>query len=266
MKIRLISDIHNEFRVLNLSVMDDEKEQILILAGDIGVATDLNRQRTIIDFLEDMDSRFKKVIYVLGNHEFYDCNKPDVLDKIHEETDHLENTFILQDSFIDIDGVIFVGATLWTDLHNGNPLIINESKRGMNDYHIIKNSDDGYARFTPDDSVKEHHMSREYIFHIASENRDKKVVVISHHSPSYQSIHEKWRSSIDMTLNYNFFSDLDEQIDANDNIGLWVHGHCHDSFDYNIGKTRVACNPRGYSHYKDDQENGSFDPCLVLEV
>ena len=30
---------------------------------------------------------------------------------------------------------------------------------------------------------------------------------------------------------------------------LWVHGHTHSSFDYNIHGTRVVCNPRGYEDH-----------------
>jgi hypothetical protein len=35
----------------------------------------------------------------------------------------------------------------------------------------------------------------------------------------------------------------------------------HDSVDYEIGRTRVLCNPRDY--YGD---NPAFDPALVVEV
>ena len=46
-------------------------------------------------------------------------------------------------------------------------------------------------------------------------------------------------------------------------VTLWVHGHTHDVFDYDVFGTRVICNPRGYVSY---QENIEFNPDLVVEI
>ena len=267
MKLRIMSDLHGEFSIFDVPVMEDEDKQILILAGDIGVAQNGQRQNTIIEFLEEMSKRFHKVIYVLGNHEYYNSDYTKVLPKLYEEIDHLSNVVILHDSFVRINDTIFVGSTLWTDLMDGDKLIMSEAKRCMNDYFLIKDNRTGYRRLEPKTTVEEHQKSKEYIFHIASENRDTKVVVISHHAPSYGSVAIQYRSSsFDNIMNYNFFSDLDDLIEMNDNIVLYTHGHTHTSFDYNIGKTRVICNPRGYSKYQDKQENAFFNPKLVIEI
>ena len=42
---------------------------------------------------------------------------------------------------------------------------------------------------------------------------------------------------------------------------LWIHGHTHTAFDYDVRGTRVVCNPRGYPH-----ETTGFDPALVVTV
>ena len=47
---------------------------------------------------------------------------------------------------------------------------------------------------------------------------------------------------------------------------LWCFGHTHESADVNVNGTRVVGNPRGYSRYRDSQENSRFDAALVLEV
>jgi Icc-related predicted phosphoesterase len=44
---------------------------------------------------------------------------------------------------------------------------------------------------------------------------------------------------------------------------LWIHGHVHESFEYTIGQTKVACNPRGYVRYG---ENAGFDPGRQLTL
>jgi predicted phosphodiesterase len=50
---------------------------------------------------------------------------------------------------------------------------------------------------------------------------------------------------------------------GNLNISVKVHGHTHESFDYEIGKTRVVCNPRGYASI---EENRGFRPDFTVEV
>jgi hypothetical protein len=50
-----------------------------------------------------------------------------------------------------------------------------------------------------------------------------------------------WRAS-DIT-NSAFVSDLTELVKK---ANFWFHGHCHDSFDYQVGACRVVANPRGY--------------------
>ena len=267
MKVRLYSDLHNEFSLFDVPVMKDEHLQILILAGDIGIAKAGQRQNTIIDFLEELSPRFHKILYVLGNHEFYGCDYSTVHNTLYEETDHLKNVVILQDSFVRINDVIFVGATLWTDFKSGDSFVMNEATRGMNDYRAIKDHRSGYRKLSPETILMEHYNSKDYIFHIASENRDSKIVMITHHAISYGSVAMMYRSSsYDMIMNYNFFSDLDEEILANDNIVLAVHGHTHTSFDYKIGNTRVVCNPRGYETYNRPIENRFFNKELIIKI
>jgi Icc-related predicted phosphoesterase len=63
-------------------------------------------------------------------------------------------------------------------------------------------------------------------------------------------------------LTPSFASNLEGLLDAN-KIELWIHGHTHDSFDYEIYDKRVVCNPRGYSPH---ELNRDFRPDWVVEV
>jgi len=83
-------------------------------------------------------------------------------------------------------------------------------------------------------------------------------VVVTHHLPHRQSIHSKWEGD---PLNPGFASDLSRLVRPP--VRLWVHGHTHESFDYQVNGTRVICNPRGYVPM---QPNTAFDPKLVVEV
>ena len=89
---------------------------------------------------------------------------------------------------------------------------------------------------------------------------DGKTVVITHHAPSAASIAPRFGD--DSThINASFVSRLDELIAPP--VRLWVHGHTHASFDYELSGARVVCNPRGYVPM---EINPGFDPGLVVEV
>jgi Icc-related predicted phosphoesterase len=61
-------------------------------------------------------------------------------------------------------------------------------------------------------------------------------------------------------LNAAYASDLSDVIEQG-RPALWLHGHTHDSCGYQVGSTRIVCNPRGY-----EDENPKFDPALVVKV
>jgi len=69
-------------------------------------------------------------------------------------------------------------------------------------------------------------------------------------------------------LSAAFASNLDHLVERAD---LWIHGHTHDNFDYQLGRCRVVCNPRGYVWERHGGnghtvENPEFNPGLVVEV
>jgi len=45
-----------------------------------------------------------------------------------------------------------------------------------------------------------------------------------------------------------------------------LHGHVHDSFDYQIAGCRVVANPAGYWHSYFGLENKQFNPNLIVEI
>ena len=87
-----------------------------------------------------------------------------------------------------------------------------------------------------------------------------KTVVVTHHLPSARSVADRYKTDL---LSACFASELDHLFGP---MALWVHGHTHDCFDYDVGGTRVVCNPRGYTHPDASPENPHFNPALVIEV
>jgi Icc-related predicted phosphoesterase len=88
---------------------------------------------------------------------------------------------------------------------------------------------------------------------------DGGTVVVTHHAPSSRSVHTRYARDL---LSPAFASSLEKLMDG-DRALLWVHGHMHDAFDYEIYGTRIVCNPRGYAPYALAQ---GFMPDLIVEI
>ena len=242
MKINYISDIHLEFGRLLENPSGDE---VLVLAGDINV---LNR----VDWINDIAYDFKHVVYVLGNHEFYRQNLDNTYRKTKEQLVH--NVHLLQNESVTLDGVTFHGTTLWSDFEKGNPISYMACDSAMNDFHLIR-ADNGESRFTPHRAHKEHNVAKLFLI----DNVKAGDVVVTHNAPSYKSVAEKFLES---KINGAFVSDLSDLILDLEPV-VWFHGHCHNTSDYMIGKTRVLNNPRGYDKVELNLE---FDVQKTIDI
>lgn len=275
MKIAFVSDVHLEFGSLTLE--NTENADVLVLAGDICVASELQDHNAILNsagtlasekyhnFFQDVANKFPLVLYVAGNHEHYEGDFALTLARLKTKLAYIKNLHVMDKEYIIVDGmeqdVVFVAGTLWTDMKDRDPLIMHIIKHGMNDFQCVKNSAsrvmfktvvDGRtefhwrdAKFSPTDAADDHDAMMNTVNDVCLANRQEKIVVVSHHAPTHMSIHERYRGG-NNDLNYAYFTDLSEFILDRPQIKLWIHGHVHDDFDYMVGCTRVVCNPRGY--------------------
>ena len=195
-------------------------------------------------------------------------NWKDSLQHLRDECAKFPNVYFLERDTKIIDDVVFVGGTLWTDMNRHDPLTLHAVRDMMMDYRMIKNDEKGFTNLKPTDTVLRHRETLQYIKMVVDEHKDKRCVVVGHHTPSFQSCHEQYRS--EHLMNGAYHSDLSETILDRPQIKLWTHGHTHNAFDYVIGDTRVVCNPRGYQSVKADGtdwgEDTGFDPKLVIEL
>ena len=275
MKIALASDLHLEFQDINLK--NTEGAEVLILSGDIMVAEDLHnhpemdygmysnvniadlgrRQQTALrfrDFLKRVSFQFPHVIYIAGNHEFYHGKWKASLQYLRDECAKFPNVYFLERDVKVINEVSFIGATLWTDCNNGDPLTLHALADMMNDYRIIRNDEHGYSKLRPAHTMYRHQQTLAYLKAILPDMKDKKVVFVGHHAPSAMSTHDRYKHNVHSLMNGGYRSDLSELILDHPEIVLWTHGHMHDPFDYMIGTTRVVCNPRGYAGHDEQAD------------
>jgi len=244
-KLAFASDLHLEFEPITLN--NDENADVLVLAGDICVAKHFDSRPNLTEsykqFFEDCSKKFKHIIYVIGNHEHYHYVFNDTHKQLLQNLGHVPNIHILNNQTVTIDDITFVGGTMWTNMNEEDSMTMGAVTDFMPDWRIIKYFDGvNYRKYTPQLSIQEFDRTVQYI-NIVTQPKDKKFVVITHHSPSFQSCHEKWSGDIG---NGAFHTNLDDFIAYRPQIKAWVHGHTHDPCEYDISTTRIVCNPRGY--------------------
>lgn len=260
MKINIISDLHLEFSNYYHKVPADTK--VCVIAGDAGVGLAGVEWAKWVNDNTDI-----AVIYIAGNHEFYRSHiMSETYDKLRDRANELNGKnnggfYFLQNETVEINGVRFIGATLWTDYKfvGNQAASMAKSKFYMNDYRTIYR--DQQNLITSDDILEEFNKSYNYIDQVLSDEFNGPTVVITHHGVSEQSIHPAYKNK---GGNEYFVSDLTDMI-YNYQPELWIHGHTHANVDYMIGKTRVITNPRGYV-VRNNIENPFFQPDLVVDV
>ena len=265
-KIKVVSDLHLECCEHGHGIPDLGKGEVLILGGDILCARHFkkngNLKKVYNNFLKKCADNFDWVLYLAGNHEAYGYNYEGTWDVLKENLP--EGIHLMENSVVKISDWVFLGATLWTDFRNENALEMMEASQCLNDYKTIRIGSN-YRKMNPDDTLKFHKKSKLFLQQKLEEFKDTKTWVLTHHGPSYQSVHPKYRSA--GIANGAYVSDLDDLILDNPQIKYWSHGHTHESFDYMIGDCRVVCNPRGYYNgYNNADLNIDFNPNFEVEL
>ena len=253
MKLHILSDLHLSCGAFEIPRND---AHAVILAGDIA------RPKEAISWALGFD---KPVLYVPGNHEFYGSN---ILDTARELKQLCAGTniHVLDNDEVILEGVRFLGTTLWTDfMLLGEPeqraAAVQQALGFMRDFSKIHVDEAAQTLFTPADSAALFTRHAGWLESKLSEPHAGPTVVITHHAPSRKSIHPRFAGSL---LNACFVSDA-ERLIGGGRARLWVHGHTHDSFDYWLHGTRVVCNPRGYAK-NGANENALFDANFLVEI
>jgi len=235
---QLISDLHLEF-CKELPILE-KKADNLILAGDVGYPTHEN----FTNLMKVVCEQFDKVFYVPGNHEYY-CSLP------KEEVDELllqqskdigfillnNSTYKLSKEFgtNSADDLTVIGTTLWTRTTPSNSFLL---KSYMNDYRKIKI--DKETLITPEITGKWHEEAVLFLYKEFSVPGDK--LVITHHLPSMELIHEKYQGH---PINCGFASSLDIMFKGS-GVKVWCAGHTHSQISKKIGDIQFYINPVGY--------------------
>lgn len=253
MKLNILSDLHLSQSGLALPHNDAD---VVILAGDIA------RPAQAMAWAAGFS---KPVLYVPGNHEFYGGSLVGVPAELKQRCAGTQ-IHVLDDDELVINGVRFLGSTLWTDFllygyEGGRTAAVEDALRLMRDFHRIHLDEALTSLFSPVDSASLFQRHAAWLASKLAVPHAGPTVVVTHHAPSPRSIHPRFANS---PLNACFVSNAEHLMDGR-RVQLWVHGHTHDSFDYTVNGTRVVCNPRGYAR-DGVNENVQFDANFVVQV
>lgn len=263
MRLLVISDVHLEFGPFLFAEPMPEFD-VAVFAGDMhkpiaAAISWMSEQR------EAGPLGGREIVYVAGNHEFYNSEMKGTLSAGAEQAD-AAGIHLLHRRTVVLGGVRFVGCTLWTDyrlLGTPKPSMVFAGQE-LNDHRLIRYREERghYSRFMPCHAAAEHRLDVAFIRTELAKPHEGPTVVVTHHAPHPQSVQPRHQGS---ALSPAFVSDLSTLIEEYQ-PELWIHGHDHGSHDYKVHRTRVLANQAGYPNVHGDRENPWFHPSLVVEV
>jgi len=267
--VSVASDLHLEFSDIKLPGVD-----ILLLCGDTLVASRLAENKSDADsraerkryrrFCAKELTKYQRVLAICGNHEFYHSGvieeEPELIRDLFRE--FAPNTSLLENEYVEIDGVRFVGSTLWATYGYGTAdhMTIQD---GINDFATIRTTRPhdaltmwkGSRAFLVEDAYQLHQEALTFLKQAVK--TDMPCVVFTHHAPTYLACNRK--RFPDGSMDDAYASNQSEFILGSPNIKCFFHGHSHYRYRTTIGETKVASNPRGY--YGRERSALGFNPC-----
>ncbi len=240
--LRIASDLHLEFFKGNkvgdlarhfLPAHIRDSAAVLVLAGDI--SSDVPQ---LSSFLRLIAPRFKAVIYVPGNHEYYGSDYDEWNMLAHEELSDIPTLHAAVGSLCstEIDGQHFHMGTLWGDGGDTEDEEVAIASY-LNDFKVIRRN--GHP-FTVTKMQDIHDAQRTLLALRLPTAPD--AIVVTHHMPSYALSHPRFGN----VATGGFAGKCDDMMTGPNAPKLWIHGHTHYTIDRVIGKTRIVCNPAGY--------------------
>ena len=267
MKLQLLSDLHLEVHP-RFKVPPAPGADLLVLAGDIGSYQAGSRLEDPLFGLERFSPRRgwpTPVLYTPGNHEYDNDDYDAVHARLREACAQLDIQWLESETLF-IDGVRFIGSTLWSDfdalVDPREPMTEQLKKRGKamraaNYYLETCGTMRAGRPFLAEEVREQALVCQEWLRAALAQPFDGTTVVVTHFAPSLASADPRYGLTPGTA---GFCNSLDELLPQ---AQLWLHGHLHCAFDYVKDGCRVVANPLGYRS-KGEQEG--FRAQMLIEV
>lgn len=284
MNLQLLSDLHLEVHP-HFQPTPAADAQVLVLAGDIGSYQAGSLLQGEYFGLE----RFSPlpqfagwpcpVVFVPGNHE-YDAQDWDAAhDRLRRVCDALGLIWLERATTV-LDGVRFVGTTLWTDYDAialldeqvqagdiGRLLKLREKSCRAANFYLSKTGGTRHGQpFLAEPMRAQALECQAWLRNALQQPWEGPTVVVTHFAPSLRSSDPRY-GLVPGTA--GFCNTLDELLPQ---AQLWLHGHLHAPSDYTaLGRhadgrpwqCRVVANPLGYAR-KGEQAHFQPSRCIRL--
>lgn len=252
MRCHYLSDLHLESQAFDLAL---PKGDVLIIAGDLCHARCLGPERRdrysaeqrerVLRFVDRAVANFPHVLLIAGNHDHYDG--------VFEETtsllrQYLPGVTVLDNEAVVLDGVRFLGSTLWTDFSGQSEAELTAIRKGMGEYFFVKmrsgGPDQPPAKLKPIDTHRANEKAWHWLRQALTADPKQSTVVITHHAPSHLGLNPRFAGT---HLDPAYASDFNEEIERFNNIATWIHGHTHIARTYIVGRTAIRSNALGFA-------------------
>ena len=278
MKIQLLSDLHLEVHPHWLPTPAPGAD-VLVLAGDIG-SYQASSQLQDTDFglarFSPLHGWPTPVLFVPGNHE-YDTQDFDAAHaRLRETAERLGMVWLERETLV-LDGVRFVGTTLWTDFDalapkpghtaGSGPATVNmlaqqlkardKASRAAN-YYLKKTEVTRHGEPWLAPGLREQALlCQAWLQTALTTPFDGPTVAVTRFAPSLKSADIRYGLTPGTA---GFCNALDELLPL---AQLWLHGHLHAPSDYVHHGCRVVANPLGYAR---KNEQAAFRPQMLIEI
>jgi len=213
--LHIVSDIHVEDGTKIQTVICPDPDGILILAGDLTRV--FSGTSLFVDSLMDICSKFNKVIFIPGNHEYYCIRGKESMGNIFltikSLTRSIKNLIVLDNESYTIGDTVIFGSTFWS--------YTPEFWRKIPIYVGMK----GDERLITNREYNELHLKSLIALEKAikyTEEQNKKMVVVTHYPPSDRgTVDPKYKDSPDRMMYYSH----NDHILENKVILRWIFGH-----------------------------------------
>jgi predicted phosphodiesterase len=263
-KFDVLSDIHcdlwiksnptvNKFkRFINIHVKP--VSDYIIIAGDLA-----HDKENGLMFLKALQSFYKRVIIVLGNHDYYMTKReqlsyPSYKERIdvYKNEMRLMNIDILDGDLIKIDDVKIGGMGGWYDFS-----YIDMFWKNIPDYEIGKLWSDtmndsnwikglkGNTHLESFDNVRSLFADEMEKFY--KNDKLKTVdIFVTHVSPVNEPVYIPEEFRYDKMTSFFCYNGIEDIKDSS--AKYWIFGHTHTKMEYELFDTKMICNPLGYQH------------------
>ena len=229
MKIRLISDVHQEFYE-DKALYANKGEDVLVIAGDLNVG-----HKTCWNRLQRFAENTPDVVYISGNHEYYGGSIPEFDDYLQRHS-YGSNVHFLNPGRVTLGDITFIGATLWSNF-GGDPVAQHYCAQHINDFRVIR----GFSGTQCVDLYNKHSGYIKDQYEVVAGTK----IIVSHFLPDTACIASEYRG--ESTINKYFANNLGSWISELQDVPYWLFGHTHSNVDLQIGDCRVIANPYGYN-------------------